>query len=370
MSYVSFDPAPAVRYARHPRRRLRWGRYVLGAALLGIAGWSGLFGSHDDPPGTTARVEAAAAASRPAAVAAASGQFGWMLDPTPLGPDTNRLGQGAPLESAFRLAAAPEEPIVLPEDPEAAVALETAAQEPVRLAQTVPLPVRRPAELRYPQTPAAARLAERAVARRARTAVASAEAESSFFDTVFGKKSEAQPSSGSALAYAAPGNEPVEMTPRRPLVPYSAVGSTTAIYDITARRVYLPNGEALEAHSGLGVHMDDPRYVHVKMRGATPPHVYDLTEREALFHGVRAIRLNPVGGPGAIHNRVGLLAHTYMLGPSGASNGCVSFRNYNRFLQAFLKGEVTRLVVVAARGEDEMLRIGKGRAARTVARAD
>ena len=62
--------------------------------------------------------------------------------------------------------------------------------------------------------------------------------------------------------------------------------------------------------------MDDPRNVHLKMRGATPPGTYDLTEREALFHGVRAIRLNPVGGSGAIHGRVGLLAHTSMLGPS------------------------------------------------------
>jgi hypothetical protein len=35
-----------------------------------------------------------------------------------------------------------------------------------------------------------------------------------------------------------------------------------------------------------------------------------------------------------------------MLGPSGASNGCVVFRNYTRFLQAYLSGEVRRLVVV------------------------
>jgi hypothetical protein len=41
-----------------------------------------------------------------------------------------------------------------------------------------------------------------------------------------------------------------------------------------------------------------------------------------------------------------MLAHSYMLGPSGQSNGCVSFRNYPVFLNAFLKGEVDRLVVV------------------------
>lgn len=35
-----------------------------------------------------------------------------------------------------------------------------------------------------------------------------------------------------------------------------------------------------------------------------------------------------------------------MLGPNGQSNGCVSFSNYSEFLNAYLKGEVARLVVV------------------------
>jgi hypothetical protein len=38
--------------------------------------------------------------------------------------------------------------------------------------------------------------------------------------------------------------------------------------------------------------------------------------------------------------------HTYMLGPNGQSNGCVSFSDYPAFLNAFLSGEVNRLVVV------------------------
>jgi hypothetical protein len=58
------------------------------------------------------------------------------------------------------------------------------------------------------------------------------------------------------------------------------------------------------------------------------------------------LRLKPVGG-GDVYGRTGLLANTYMLGPNGDSNGCVSFRNYNAFLQAFQNGEVKRLVVVA-----------------------
>ena len=124
----------------------------------------------------------------------------------------------------------------------------------------------------------------------------------------------------------------------------------TAIYDISARTVYLPDGTKLEAHSGLREHLDDPRYVHVRMRGATPPHTYDLVPRESLFHGVEALRLIPVGGEGEIFGRSGLLAHSYMLGPNGDSNGCVSFRNYDAFLRAYKNGRVKRLVVVASGG--------------------
>lgn len=120
----------------------------------------------------------------------------------------------------------------------------------------------------------------------------------------------------------------------------------TAVYDISARTVYMPNGQRLEAHSGLGEKMDNPRYIHVRMRGATPPNVYNLTMREKLFHGVRAIRLNPVD-ESKMFGRDGMLAHTYMLGPNGQSNGCVSFKDYDKFLRAFLDGEVDRLVVVA-----------------------
>jgi hypothetical protein len=119
----------------------------------------------------------------------------------------------------------------------------------------------------------------------------------------------------------------------------------TAIYDIAERTVYLPNGEKLEAHSGFGNYLDDPRYVSEKDQGPTPPNVYNLALREELFHGVRAIRLLPVGG-GNKFGRDGMLAHTYMLGPNGQSNGCVSLRDYPRFLNAFMIGEINRLVVV------------------------
>jgi hypothetical protein len=121
--------------------------------------------------------------------------------------------------------------------------------------------------------------------------------------------------------------------------------SRTAIYDITARTVYLPNGRRLEAHSGLGDHMDDSRYVNARGTGPTPPNVYELKLRETLFHGVRAIRLIP-SDSSKMYGRDGILAHSYLLGPNGQSNGCVSFSDYAMFLDAFLRGDVNRLVVV------------------------
>jgi hypothetical protein len=120
----------------------------------------------------------------------------------------------------------------------------------------------------------------------------------------------------------------------------------TAIYDIEAHTVYLPDGRRLEAHSGLGRGYDNPRYVEVRMHGPTPPNLYDLTLRRQLFHGVRAIRLNPVD-ESKMHGRAGMLAHTYMLGSRGASFGCVSFKDYPAFLHAYLKGKIDRLRVVA-----------------------
>jgi hypothetical protein len=125
----------------------------------------------------------------------------------------------------------------------------------------------------------------------------------------------------------------------------SAPLAKTAIYDINARTVYLPNGERLEAHSGLGQYMDDPRHVRLRMRGVTPPNTYRLKMREALFHGVEAIRMLPENSE-AMFGRDGILAHSYMLGPSGQSNGCVSFKNYPKFLAAFKRGEIERMVVV------------------------
>jgi Protein of unknown function (DUF2778) len=147
----------------------------------------------------------------------------------------------------------------------------------------------------------------------------------------------------SAYAPADPAKE--SDTPEKDPNPLAGDLSHTAIYDISARTVYLPSGERLEAHSGLGDYMDDIRAVHLRKRGPTPPNVYELRMRESLFHGVQAIRLVPVDGS-KMYGRDGMLAHPFMLRANGESNGCVSFKDYPAFLKAYQRGEVTRMVVV------------------------
>ena len=89
-----------------------------------------------------------------------------------------------------------------------------------------------------------------------------------------------------------------------------------------------------------------PRFVHVKMKGPTPPNVYKLTMREKLFHGVEAIRMTPIGDQ-TMHGRDGMLAHSYLLrGRREQSHGCVAFANYPKFLKAFKQGKVTHMIVV------------------------
>jgi hypothetical protein len=238
----------------------------------------------------------------------------------------------------------------IPSSPEGAAEADAQSAAPPREAVIIPLPVPRPPEFRSPGGAGLVRRSDRRMARREQPAaqpVAPPSDERSFLEKLFGIEH------GPALAYTALESKPADLVPQRrisPPLPLSREPSATAgvaVYNIAARTVTLPNGERLEAHSGLGGGLDEPRLVNVRMRGPTPPGTYDLTEREQLFHGVRAIRLSPVGGSEAVYGRVGLLAHTFMLGPRGDSNGCVSFRDYDRFLQAFLRGEVQRLVVVS-----------------------
>jgi hypothetical protein len=137
----------------------------------------------------------------------------------------------------------------------------------------------------------------------------------------------------------------------RPSLASLGYDNLTAVYDISARAVYMPDGSTLEAHSGLGSLIDDPAHVGERNAGATPPNVYELKPRETLFHGVQALRMMPVGEQDTL-GRSGLLAHSYMLGPSGDSNGCVSIKDYEKFLAAFTRGEIKRLVVVPRLGDE------------------
>lgn len=126
----------------------------------------------------------------------------------------------------------------------------------------------------------------------------------------------------------------------------SGASNGVAVYDISAGTVYMPDGSRLEAHSGIGAMADQPRYANQKNRGPTPPNTYNLSLRESRFHGVEALRLTPVDGRNK-YNRDGLLAHTYLLrGRYAQSSGCVAFKDYARFLAAFKKGKIKRLVVV------------------------
>lgn len=160
-----------------------------------------------------------------------------------------------------------------------------------------------------------------------------------------GRRTKAQ--AGEMMAYAKP-DVPAGGVGRafKDLFATPGMGGGVAVYDISAKTVYMPDGSRLEAHSGLGSMVDQPRFVHKKNVGPTPPDTYDLRLRESRFHGVEAIRLTPVSGSNK-YGRDGLLAHTYMLrGGRAESNGCVVFKDYARFLSAYKKGKIKRLVVV------------------------
>ncbi|MDO8877570.1 MAG: DUF2778 domain-containing protein [Pseudolabrys sp.] len=131
-----------------------------------------------------------------------------------------------------------------------------------------------------------------------------------------------------------------------------AANPKTVLYDIVKKTAYMPDGEKLEAHSGFGKFMDDPESMHRRDVGVTPPNVYTVSFREKPFHGVRALRMKPVGG-GNMYGRDGFLTHSFLLGTNGESNGCISLRDYDKFLQAYEDGKFDRIIVL--RSADEPL---------------
>ena len=220
------------------------------------------------------------------------------------------------------------------------------SRPPAQLALNVPVP--KQADTR--QVEKAPGNSVRDMAQRAKAAVMSIASndKQTMIEKLWGK----QPSTNSLLSYASADasvtGSIIETRSQNPMLggapPYDR---QTAVYDIDAKMVYLPDGTRLEAHSGLGSRMDDVRSAHIRMQGVTPPHIYELKPREALFHGVPALRLTPIGGEDKIFGRDGLLAHTYMLGGTGQSNGCVSFRDYYAFLDAYRNKGIRRLAVLA-----------------------
>lgn len=270
-------------------------------------------------------------------------QYAALLDATsPLGPATSfnrpiafeERWSGVAFED--RWAAVTPEPA--PKQAKVDVAATASVTPPddvaQEIAEAVPLPLPRPSVEVAKNGPSR----QDAAQENKDVALAEPAKQPSIFERLFGKLRPAN----TTLAYASPDGGIFSNGTSRIGGRYDP---HTAVYDISARTVYMPDGTKLEAHSGLGSRLDDPRYVNERMRGATPPATYELKLRESLFHGVEAIRLTPVDS--TVYGRTGLLAHTYMLGPNGDSNGCVSFKNYNAFLQAYKKQQVKKLVVVA-----------------------
>lgn len=322
-------------------------RMVGGAAVLAFGVTVGVFLIDERPAPAPAAAALPVEKTVPAVVVEAARTmapgYGALFDPSSIqGPSSIVLAQVAPLASTFVFALAPPPAEQAAVEPEIVLPAPTTVAAVERMIESVPLPEPRPPELRPAAGQNPVRLPNRTGPSRSRVAVAAPAPPDNrnFLQKLFGLA----PPPGPALGYAAP--EEGLFGRRLTAPPTLGYDRWTAVYDIAAHTVYMPNGARLEAHSGLGDKLDDPSQVHVQNRGATPPHLYDLTPREQLFHGVQALRLNPVGG-GGVFGRTGLLAHTYMLGPKGDSNGCVSFRDYDAFLQSYAAGEVRRLAVVA-----------------------
>jgi Protein of unknown function (DUF2778) len=338
MTHGIDTPHNFIPFERGRLSRKIFSQTIPGAVILASSVLVGVWMQYVPPVASPNVVEAPAVAP---AVTVASNPYGALFDPRfSSGSTTVSLAQSFPLDSNLELA--PSAPSVAIAEPENVLPVPKSAVS--RLGESAPLPTPRPTELGLPASHNPFPASDRRLAQQNRkTAFPTTSTDNrTFFEKFFG----APQSSKAVLAYAAPEDGVLRNAPSIPSGPSPRYDRSTAVYDVSTHTVYMPNGTRLEAHSGLGNRLDDPRFVNERMRGATPPNVYELQPREQLFHGVQALRLIPIGS-GDVYGRTGLLAHTYMLGPNGDSNGCVSFKNYNAFLQAFQIGEVKRLVVVA-----------------------
>ena len=359
-----------------PRRALQ--KILPGAAAVALAGAVGVWAMHLRESAAPDERIAPPAQTAPT-LSNATKPFGDIVINADLLAEMKRAAPADALSQVASLETVPSSsfaPIPLPSleafppvppTPQAGAPPLPPTREGSEIGESVPLPPPRPPELSAPAAPG-----RHAVQPSVATAPPAAPVDNrSVFQKLFGLGQPSSPAvasaapesgvsgrtatSASAVLSASAASENHGMG-RGPLVslpspfggsaPAPGYDRNTAVYDISARTVYLPDGTKLEAHSGLGDALDNPRYVSQRAVGPTPPHLYQLALREGSFHGVQALRLNPIG-EGGLYGRAGLLAHPFMLGPNGDSNGCVSVKDYDAFLRAYQNGQINKLVVVA-----------------------
>ena len=376
---VEFDDVPFGRGGGSQKDALQYALGAVAAASIGCAAALLIYHRDGAAPAPVATEPPATAAPQPKAAANPFGEMvmepEWRSQLASLeknGAPQAGLG-GAPSAETLPPIPLPSlEPIPpTPSQPPIAATPPQSAAPP--LADNVPLPPPRPAEFAPPTAPAAP---DRRLTQQGAPPAAAPVDNRNFLQKLFGLGQPAgsppapsvasRPAAPPAPAIAPPAVASRPATASAPAIasaqpegrgwrgllapftgsPTARYDQYTAVYDISARTLYLPDGRRLEAHSGLGDRLDDPRFVSERARGATPPHLYELALREGSFHGVQALRLNPVG-EGGVYGRAGLLAHPYMLGPNGDSNGCVSVKDYPALLRAYENGQIKRLAVVA-----------------------
>src|SRR5579863_6581222 len=197
--------------------------------------------------------------------------YGHLLDLTfELGSKPVTLADSHPVGAQFALAEADQTKVA-----DAEHLVQNPDEPDEDLVQNVPLPAPRPADLNFSPSHGQPHAHNRVAEQQTTTTVAAApstDSNGNFFDKIFGNGGQQQQQpAGPALAYASPDvgglGGLLGGTTQKPVINVASYGQATAVYDIATHSVYMPDGSVLEAHSGLGDSMDDPRSVAEKMRG-------------------------------------------------------------------------------------------------------
>ncbi len=128
----------------------------------------------------------------------------------------------------------------------------------------------------------------------------------------------------------------VELAPKPPAL--NQFDRFTAVYDLMAHTVFLPDGSRLEAHSGLGPLGTIPP-MSWKRTGARRRRM-NMNSRCARACSTACRRCGSIPSAGRMRSMAapGCSPTPTCWGPDGDSNGCVSFKNYDAFLAAFQSG--------------------------------